>query len=137
MTAGKHEFTPTGPQLLEGECLLPTQFWDRTGPALISPEGRLLLAILEEALATYLRYAGATDRRARRLFDEAEQWIFSTAIDWPLSFENICALLSIEPQYVRRGLASSKALRRGGAGAVVRLRRDAGRRTRIAHLRSS
>lgn len=137
MSPGKHDFAPSEPQLLEAECLLPTQFWDRRGPVIASPEGRLLLAVLDEALATYLRYAGATDRRARRLFDEAEEWIFSPAIDWPFSFENICRVLGIEPEYVRRGLVSSKAPRRGGARIVGRVRREAGRWTRIAHLRAS
>lgn len=130
MTAVKHEFIATEPQLLEEERLLPTQFSDRR---LISPEGRLLAAILEEALATYFRYADTTDRRAKRLFNEAKEWIFSTA-DWPLSFENICAALDIEPEYLRRGLAFPMALQR--PRAVGRLRRTASRPTKIAHLRS-
>ena len=46
---------------------------------------------------------GAT-RRQRRLLKETEEWIGSADTGWPFSFENICAALDIEADYLRTGL---------------------------------
>ena len=71
---------------------------------LSQPECQILWAVLEEALGTYMKYASATGRRGRRLFKEAEQWIFQDDYTWLCSFRNICHILELEPEYVRRGL---------------------------------
>ena len=68
------------------------------------PECQLLWAVLEEALGTYMKYASATGRRGQRLFKEAEQWIFEDDYTWLCSFRNICHILELEPEYVRKGL---------------------------------
>ena len=39
------------------------------------PEYRLLWAVLQDGVGAYMKYAGATDRRRKRLFAEAERWI--------------------------------------------------------------
>lgn len=68
------------------------------------PECHLLWAVLEEALSTYMKYAAAKSRRGQRLFREAEQWIFQDDYTRLCSFSNICHILELEPEYVRRGL---------------------------------
>jgi hypothetical protein len=35
---------------------------------------------------------------------EAEEWFLSNEAHWPFSFLNICSVLNLEPQYIRRGL---------------------------------
>ena len=37
------------------------------------PECRLLWAVLQDGVGTYMKYAGATGRRGKRLFAEAER----------------------------------------------------------------
>jgi hypothetical protein len=64
----------------------------------------------------YLKHAGATQGRHRRLFDEAEGWIENTDTRWPFSFENVCVLLDLEAEYVRRGLRAAKARARTSGG---------------------
>lgn len=64
----------------------------------------LMLAILEDAIKCYVKYASAKDRRGRRQFQEAEEWIFQQGSDWLFSFENICETLGIDPEYLRQGL---------------------------------
>jgi len=68
------------------------------------PECQLLWAVLEEALDTYMKYASATSRRGQRLFQEAEKWIFQDDYTWLCSFRNICHILELDPEYIRRGL---------------------------------
>ena len=43
-------------------------------------------------------------RKAKRLYEAAEEWILEQGHDWIFSFENICGALGFNPEYVRRGL---------------------------------
>lgn len=89
----------------EPDVLLPSQLLqgDRMG-ASGSPERRLMLAVLEEAVATYQRYVTCTGRRGSRLFREAEAWIMEDEASWPCSFRSVCDVLGLDPGYLRHGL---------------------------------
>jgi hypothetical protein len=93
------------------------------GTVPLERERRLVLAILEEAVRSYQHYAFATNRRGRRLFGETCEWFDSHDNTWIFSFENICTVLDLEPQYIRRGLHDWKRRARAaaGVGQVVRL----------------
>src|SRR5262252_9053396 len=87
------------------EVILPEQFSERAN---LKPsdrgEKRLMLAVLEEAVATFQRNVDAKTRHGQRVFREAEEWIRTTDSAWPFAFENICHALEIEPDFLRRGL---------------------------------
>jgi hypothetical protein len=68
------------------------------------PECRLLWAVLQEGMETYMKYAGATSRRGQRLFADAEQWIMENDPTWLCSFVSICHVLELDPGYLRTGL---------------------------------
>lgn len=68
-------------------------------------ERRLVLAILEEAVRSYQRYAFATNRRGRRLFGETCEWFDAKDDPWIFSFENICHALDLDPDHIREGLS--------------------------------
>ena len=68
------------------------------------PECHLLWAVLENAVETYMKNASATGRRGKRLFREAEEWIMQDDPTWLCSFVNICHILGLDPDYLRRGL---------------------------------
>ena len=70
----------------------------------LQPECRLLWAVLENAIETYMKYATATSRRGQRLFREADEWIGKDETTWLCSFVNICQVLGMDPDYVRGGL---------------------------------
>ena len=90
---------------LEPETILPSQFFDRVQiDASLQPEKRLMLAVLEDGVGTFQKYAAAPGRRARRLFAEAEEWFASDDTAGPFSFVSICQALGLEPHYLRRGL---------------------------------
>lgn len=74
------------------------------GKAQRTPETRLMFAILVDAVECFQRNLFACKRRDRRLFDQAETWIFLSESNWVFSFENVCAELHIDPGYLRSGL---------------------------------
>jgi hypothetical protein len=113
-------------RLLEPETLMPSQYLDRVvaDPSL-QPEKRLMLAVLESAVASYQKHALATSRRGQRLFGESEEWICEGEGAWIFSFENICGALHLDPESVRCGLRKWRAqekARHSGGGRPYRSR---------------
>jgi hypothetical protein len=68
------------------------------------PEEQLMVAVLEDAVFCFQKYIFARNRKGRVLFEEAEGWIVEKDSNWFFSFNNICELLEIDPNYLRRGL---------------------------------
>ena len=137
-TAEKNLAEDAVTSLFGPEVILPEQFSER---ASLKPsdrgEKRLMLAVLEEAVATFQRHVGAKTRHGQRVFQESEDWILSEDESWPFAFENICHALEIEPEFLRRGLARWKEnqLRAATNGARVYrfpFRRVNGRRSSIS-----
>jgi hypothetical protein len=98
--------------LFEPDTLLPAQYF-----AAFSREGglvrerRLMLAVLQDAVECYQKYALARDPRGRLLFEDSRDWIESEEREWPFSYENICEVLSLNPEYIRRGLSKWRQLK--------------------------
>lgn len=85
--------------------VLPEQFYNATsGFSQGRPEAALMHAVLEDAVNCVREGLRATSRRKQRLAREAEEWLLSDDSQWPFSFVNICTVLGLEPQYIRRGL---------------------------------
>jgi hypothetical protein len=70
----------------------------------LDPEQRLMLAVLEDAVSCFQKYPLAKDTRRKKLFHEAEDWILEQNSDWLFSFESICEVSGLNPQYIRQGL---------------------------------
>ncbi|HWP67217.1 MAG TPA: hypothetical protein VNO26_15070 [Candidatus Limnocylindria bacterium] len=123
--------------LFEPDTLLPSQHADRTGRRRFSEgEHRLMVAILEDAIDVYRKQAAARDTRKRHMFEDAEAWIEDRDSSWIFSFENICTVLDLEPDYIRRGLREwkrrARAAAAAGTGNVVRLERGSERPMKAA-----
>ena len=91
--------------LFEPDVLLPAQFFAafrREGG--LERERLLMLAVLEDAVDCYQKYAHTRDPRSRQMFEESREWVTSSDRTWLFSFENICDTLEISADYVRRGL---------------------------------
>ena len=92
----------------------------------LEPEKALLIALLEDAVESYRKLAGVQDREGREWSHEARDWIFSQDREWIFSFNNVCELLDLDPDYIRRGLREN------------RMRpTDAARRQRVRHSRAA
>jgi hypothetical protein len=91
--------------LFQPDTLLPSQFFDRVRRRTEHDgERRLMIAVLEDAVDVYRKQAGARDPRGEQLFREAEEWIEDPDRTWLFSFRNICDVLDIDADYLRRGL---------------------------------
>ena len=74
----------------------------------LEPEKALLMAILEDAIHLFQKYRCARDRAGKERFREVEDWFMHEGDHGLFSFVNVCELLALDPQYVRRGLLASK-----------------------------
>jgi hypothetical protein len=91
--------------LFEPDTIAAAQYFgDRRRKSLIEPEKRLMAAILEDAINCFQDNLLAESGKARKLFIDAEEWLFEERSDWLFSFQNVCELLGVNPQYLRRGL---------------------------------
>ena len=96
--------------LFQPDTLLPIQYFDRLRRRTeYNGERRLLIAVLEDAVDVYRKQAGTRDVRAQALFRDAEMWIEDLDCTWLFSFQNICDVLDLDAEYIRRGLRAWKA----------------------------
>src|SRR6185436_20008797 len=96
--------------LFEPDALLPAQFYAAfRGGSSVRGEKRLMLAVLQDALDCYQKYAFAKDTPGQQLFSEADSWIACGDRHWYFSFENICETLEISPDYLRNGVERWKS----------------------------
>ncbi|MBU6280758.1 hypothetical protein KGQ64_00855 [bacterium] len=116
------------------DLITPEQHRDRirTEPC-DRPEIRLMIAVMEDAVATLQRYAHDPSARHRRDFEETIDWIDSRDTSWPYSFENVCSALAFEPEKVRLGMRAAVRCDRAGKADVYRFpfRRVNGKRHAI------
>ena len=101
------QFEERWTDLLDVETVLPDQYRRPAGcGARESSVHRLMLAVLENAIAVYLkasdphRHVGLRERR------EVTHWFRSRDRRWLFSFERICEALDFDPDGLRRGLRS-------------------------------
>lgn len=91
--------------LLDPDVVLPAQYFRvLRGRASYGGERRLIIAVLEDAINCFQKNLFARDNRGRRLFCEAENWLMSADRELPFAFENICEFLSLDAEYIRKGL---------------------------------
>jgi hypothetical protein len=112
--------------LFQPDTLLPSQFLDRTRRRTEhNGERRLMIAVLEDAVDVYRKQAGSREARGQQLFREAEEWIEGADRIWLFSFQNICDVLDIDADYLRRGLHAWKEKALSGRHVhMVALRAD-------------
>ena len=70
----------------------------------ISPEKRLILAILDDAVQSFIATVKPRNPKELRDFEEAQMWIMEADSDWIFSFDSICNQLGLDPDYLRSGL---------------------------------
>jgi hypothetical protein len=91
--------------LFHPDSLLPVQYFENFRRKVqTEPEKRLMLAVLEDALACFQKHFTARGGRGLRLFRETEEWIFKADSNQPFSFTNICEVVGFDPAYIREGL---------------------------------
>ena len=75
----------------------------------LEAEKNLMLAILEEGISCFQKQLFARTQKGKKLFRDAEAWILQCDVDRLFSFESICDMLGISPNYLRSGLIAWKS----------------------------
>jgi len=97
------------PSLFEPDTLLPIQYFEAMRRKhLLEGEKRLILSVLEDGIECFMKYIDAPTSKGQKLFRDAEEWINLHDKQWIFSFDNVCDMLDINPDYMRRGLHNWK-----------------------------
>jgi len=106
--------------------ILPVQFYcSPESPYHEMGEVALMRAVLQDAITCFQRSAVSDRRQDQRLAREAEEWFFAKEDGYVFSLVNICAVLGLDPGYIRLGLkrwrqCPAARLRRGRLPMVRR-----------------
>ncbi len=91
--------------LFQPDTLIAVQYFENLRrKTLLEPEKSLMLAVLQDGIEAFQVNISAQSGKKRALFQEAEEWIFEEDAGELFSFANICEILEIHPDYLRRGL---------------------------------
>lgn len=87
-----------------GTTVLPSQYYDLvTRRNQLEGGLKLMLAVLEDGIRCYVKYRNARTFERRRIYREVRNWIADhSASQGVFGFENVCAALSINPDFMRR-----------------------------------
>ena len=97
------------PGLFEPDTLLPIQYFEAMRKKhLLEGEKRLILSVLEDAVECFMKCIDSSTSKGQRLFRDADEWIALEDKHWVFSFDNVCDMLDINPDYMRRGLRQWK-----------------------------
>ena len=110
MIGGRRSYSVQGfspiVSLAEPDALSVHQYFDRWRGAAgyLQPEGRLMFAVLLDAVECFQKYPFERGNKLARRLNDTEEWIFKDDYEWPFSFVNICEAVGMDPQYLRNGL---------------------------------
>lgn len=93
--------------LSEPSILLPSQYVDQRRPYELSPEARLRLAILEDAINCWCTRVNAPRyTKSHQMVTEAHLWIFEGG--GTVTFDDCCEALKIDADWLRTRLLAVK-----------------------------
>jgi hypothetical protein len=115
----------------ETDFVVPVQFYDLIRrSAFLDGETRLVFAVLEDAVRTYLRQRSCLGRTGRAEFQEVARWFEARNVSAPFSFEYVCEVLELEPESFWRRLRMVQA-----HALPMKQLRSVGRRQRVGSTR--
>lgn len=97
----------------------------------VEGERRLFVAVLEDAVHCFQRYALASDMQGQARFREAEEWLMESDTGALVSFEYICEMYGFDTESIRSHLRRWRDARTAEmhqANGVTVLEEAAGRR---------
>jgi hypothetical protein len=96
------------PEAFNGSVLPVQYFYPIKRRNLLNGERRLLLAVLESAVRSYLSNRNHPRREQRAQFAEVQRWFYTRGSGGLFAFESICDLLEIDANIFRNRLGSIK-----------------------------
>lgn len=121
------------PALFEPDTLLPIQYFEAMRRKhLLEGEKRLILSVLEDAIECFMKCMDSATNKGQRLYREADEWIALEDKFWVFSFDNVCDMLDINPEYMRRGLRDWKQRKLEAMQRAAEARAEAAAQAEIA-----
>ena len=127
------------------DLILPVQYYAKLQPAFSAEaEGRLLFAVLQDAIDCYIVNMNRGGRTAREEFREVRNWFNARNHRGLFAFETICELFGLDPGCIRKALRALRDESRAGAaggptartaGPIARIAAPAARRAAGAKLK--
>ncbi len=122
-------------ELFEPDMLLPTQYFAALKRKKYpNGEHRLLVALVRDAVDCFQKHIHARDAKRRQLFIDAEEWIGADDEYTQFSFNNVCEILGMNPDYVRRGLLTWRDGERRSRRRRVRQKATVRAKRETAHI---
>ena len=85
--------------------LMPQQYYDLiTRRRIIDGERRLMFAVFEDAIRSYVMCMSSKSQARRREFEEVRGWIELRGHHSVFSFDSLCELFEVDPDMLRRQL---------------------------------
>jgi hypothetical protein len=95
------------PNIFAGVGILPIQYGESRRRKLPSEgERKLLFAVLEDAIRTYLRHRDSAIARDNEDFVEAAEWLSCDEECGPFSCVSVCEALGIDADCLRSGISN-------------------------------
>ncbi|MFT4571719.1 MAG: hypothetical protein ACI8TX_001037 [Hyphomicrobiaceae bacterium] len=119
-SGGNFLLTPSLMDYVAPDLTLPEQFFgSQKCDDGMGPERALMYAVLKDGIRSFYKNVGATRRKYKKIYAEAEEWISEESWDDPFSFRTICDTLGIDARCLRTRLfawCETELLRREKTG---------------------
>jgi hypothetical protein len=87
--------------------LMPQQYYDLISRRrIIDGERRLMFAVFEDAIRSYVMCMSSKSQARRREFDEVKGWVQLRGNHSVFSFDSLCELFEIDPDLLRHQLTT-------------------------------
>jgi hypothetical protein len=86
----------------------------------LDAERVLMFAVLRDAVSCFQDNVGSDCKRKQAMHRDAEEWILEKDRSHLFSFENVCEILGLDPEYMRAGLTRWKGAALRGRAAKTR-----------------
>ncbi|HXN87708.1 MAG TPA: hypothetical protein VN867_16660 [Candidatus Binataceae bacterium] len=98
---------PNRPEIDGVFPLMPSQYFDLISRRrMIGGERRLMFAVFEDAIRSYVMCMGAKSLARRREFEEVRAWMQLRGNHSVFSFDSLCSLFEIDPERLRAQLTT-------------------------------
>jgi hypothetical protein len=92
----------------------------------LDAERVLMFAVLRDAVSCFQDNVGSSCKRKQAMHRDAEEWILEKDRSHLFSFDNVCEILGLDPEYMRAGLLRWKEAALHGRPLKVRAQSLAG-----------
>ncbi len=107
--------------IFQPDVLIESQYLaTQTRRVHLDAERVLMFAVLRDAVSCFQDNVGANCKRKQIMHQDAEAWIMDKDRSHLFSFDNVCEILGLDPEYMRAGLLRWKTAALGGLPVKVR-----------------